>query len=214
MIKHLVFCYKTSIRKACTALRFNRSTFHYRERRDGQAFLRKRIREIAHIRVKYGYRRIHTLLQREGWQINHKRVLRLYQLEDLQMRNKKPKRKVSSVVRKKNFQARKKNEIWSMDFMSDQLFDGKKFRLLTIVDNFTRESLYIGAEAHFKGIDVVQALSKIIKHRNKPQIIKVDNGPEFISKDLDLWAYANQVKLDFSRPGRPTDNAFIESFTP
>jgi putative transposase len=105
-----------------------------------------------------------------------------------------------------------KNEYWSMDFVADGLFDGSRIRILTIVDNFTRESPYIMVGKGLKGHDVVKALEEAVKRHGKPQTIKVDNGPEFISKNLDLWAYCNGVRLDFSRPGKPTDNAFIESF--
>jgi putative transposase len=99
-----------------------------------------------------------------------------------------------------------------MDFVADELFDGSRIRILTIVDNFTRESPSIMVGKGLKGHDVVKTLEEAVKRHGKPQVVKVDNGPEFISKDLDLWAYCNGVKLDFSRPGKPTDNAFIESF--
>ncbi len=105
-----------------------------------------------------------------------------------------------------------RNESWSMDFMADQLFDGRRFRLLTIVDNFSRESLAIRAGQRLNGDDVVVALEKVVTLRGAPKSIRVDNGPEFVSKSLDWWAYFNGVELDFSRPGKPTDNAFIESF--
>jgi putative transposase len=99
-----------------------------------------------------------------------------------------------------------------MDFVADELFDGSRIRILTIVDNFTRDSPYIMVRKGLKGQEVVKALEEAVRRHGKPGTIKVDNGPEFISKDLDLWAYCNQGKLDFSRPGKPTDNAFIESF--
>ena len=99
-----------------------------------------------------------------------------------------------------------------MDFVSDQLFDGRRIRALTIVDNHTRESLTIRASQSLRGIDVVKELECITKANGFPKMIRVDNGPEFISKDLDFWAYWNKVKLDFIRPGKPTDNAYIESF--
>lgn len=171
-----------------------------------------RIKEIAHTRVRYGYRRIHTMLCREGWTINHKRVYRLYKKEGLQMRNKIPKRRVALKVRSLPTLAVSKNECWSMDFVSDELFNGQKIRALTIVDNCTRESPFIKVETRMKGLDVAQALDQAIRTHGKPKTIKVDNGPEFISKELDLWAYVNKIALDYSRPGKPTDNAFIESF--
>ena len=108
--------------------------------------------------------------------------------------------------------ASKKNECWSKDFMSDQLYDGRRIRILTIVDNHTRESLSTHVAQRIRRIEVVKQLEKISEKHGFPETIRVDNGPEFISKDVDLWAYWNKVKLDFSRPGKPTDNAFIEAF--
>ena len=211
-VKHLMFAYKISERRACRLIKIWRSVCRYKSKAKDQAYLTKRIREIAALRVRYGYRRIHILLKREGWRINHKRVYRLYRSEDLQMRLKPPRRRVSIKNRVEKTIARKKNECWSMDFVTDELFTGRRIRILTIVDNFTRESLCVSAQMNYKGVDVANALSAVIQEHGKPDAIKMDNGPEFISKEVDLWAYANEVKLDFSRPGKPTDNAFIESF--
>ncbi len=144
--------------------------------------------------------------------MNHKRVYRLYREEYLGMRRRPPRRRVSCLKRQIRPLASKKNECWSMDFMSDELYDGRRIRVLTLVDNHTRESLAIHVGQGIRGIDVVGVLEGVVKQHGRPQTIQVDNGPEFISKDLDLWAYWNKVKLDFSRPGKPTDNAFIESF--
>jgi len=171
-----------------------------------------RIREIAAVRVSYGYKRIHALLEREGWQMNHKRVYRIYKEEGLMLRRRNPKRRVSARKRMDQPQATAPNESWSMGFMSDQLFDGRRIRVLTLVDNFSRESLTLEVAQRFRGDDVAEILSQAVRWRGTPQSIRVDNGPEFTSKALDLWAYANQVELDFSRPGKPTDNALIESF--
>ncbi|KKK83958.1 hypothetical protein LCGC14_2788180, partial [marine sediment metagenome] len=180
---------------------------------DRQDFLRIRLRDLAAARVNYGYRRLHILLAREGWHINHKRVYRLYKEEGLTMRRKRPKRRfVSSTVRQARPVVQSANECWSMDFVADQLVDGRRIRVLTIVDNFTRESLGLYAAQNIKGEDVVDVLDGIVTHRGKPARIQVDNGSEFTSRSMDLWAYLNKVKLDFSRPGKPTDNPFIESF--
>jgi putative transposase len=119
---------------------------------------------------------------------------------------------VSCAFRVGKTEAIKKNQIWSMDFVTDQLYTGQRLRLLTIVDNFTRVSPLIGVGFHYKGTDVTGSLDEAIAQHGKPEAIQVDNGPEFISKELDLWAYTNKVELRFSRPGKPTDNAFIESF--
>ena len=128
------------------------------------------------------------------------------------MRYKSPKRRVKAKLRDDRCDAMRPNQCWSMDFMSDQLFNGRRIRVLTIVDNFSRVSPLIGVGLTYKGHDVVAALDRACKRYGKPERIRVDNGPEFISRDLDLWAYLNKVVLDFSRPGKPTDNAFIESF--
>ena len=201
-----------SIRRACAVLKARRSTYHYKPRRPSQAALRKRIREIAETRVRYGYRRIHVLLRREGWQVNAKRVYRLYCEEGLQLRNKVPKRKVSAKLREDRCPAAAPNEIWAMDFMADQLFDGRRLRILTIVDAFSRLSPAIDVRQSYRGADVVDTLERVTKVYGMPKTIRVDNGPEFVSRDLDLWAYMNGVTLDFSRPGKPTDNAFVELF--
>lgn len=171
-----------------------------------------RLRDLAATRVRYGYRRLHVLLRREGWPINHKRVLRLYRDEGLNLRVKRPRRRVAAKHREDRPAARIRNENWSMDFMSDQLCDGRWIRVLTIVDNFTRESLATEVEPRFTGYGLVTILGRIVQQRGCPRSIRVDNGPEFTSKALDQWAYLNKVTLDFSRPGKPTDNAFIESF--
>ena len=204
--------YGISQRRACQVLRFSRSTCRYRSIADDRAALRIRLRDLAGVRVKYGYRRLHLLLQREGWEVNHKLVYRLYTEECLGIRRGGPRRHRSRRTREKRPVAGSLNESWSMDFMADQLFSGRRFRLLTLVDNFSRESLAIEAGQRLTGDDVVRVLKQVSAERGCPRSIRVDNGPEFISKSLDLWAYWNGVTLDFSRPGKPTDNAFIESF--
>lgn len=212
LVEHLRGTWQVSIRRACSLLLFGRSTYHYRSRRPSQAALRKRIREIAETRVRYGYRRIHVLLRREGWKVNHKRVYRLYVEESLQIRNKHPKRKVSAKLREDRKAPEAPNEVWSMDFLSDQLFDGSKIRILTIVDAFSKLSPAIDVRQQYRGRDVVDTLERVTAIYGLPKSIRVDQGPEFISKDLDLWAWSKGVTLDFSRPGKPTDNAFAESF--
>src|SRR4051794_25530499 len=130
--------FQVSIRRACHVLRFQKSSYFYRLRRLSQAPLTQRIREIAETRVRYGYRRVHVLLRREGWSVNVKRVYRLYKEEGLQIRTKRPRRKVSAKVRSDRKPPSAPNEVWAMDFLSDQLFDGRRFRILTIVDAFSK----------------------------------------------------------------------------
>lgn len=204
--------YRVSERRACQVLQVSRSSHRYQSVRDERAALRIRLRDLAATRVRYGYRRLTVLLRREGWLVNHKLVYRLYVEEGLQMRRKNPKRRKSCAIRLERPVAQGTNECWSMDFMSEQLFQGRRFRILTLVDNFSRESLALQSASRFRGDDVVRILETVTAERGLPKTIRVDNGPEFISKSMDWWAYFNRVKLDFSRPGKPTDNAFIESF--
>jgi len=192
-------------------LRWPRSTHRRQSTADPQLALRLRLRELAQVRVAYGYRRLHILLKREGWQVNHKRVHRLYRLEGLGIRKKMPRRRVACVKREIRPTAIKRNECWSMDFVADQLFDDRRLRVLVILENFTRECLALDASQRIRGMDVVTTLERITREHGFPKRIKVDNGPEFISKDLDRWAYWNHVELDFSRPGKPSDNALVEA---
>jgi putative transposase len=170
-----------------------------------------RIKEIAAIRIRYGYKRIHTLLRREGWKINHKRVYRIYLQEGLNLRHKR-KRKLVSGNRLPREDTTAVNQCWAMDFMLDSLYNGHRFRALTIIDIHSRECLDIYADRRINGEKVADTLERICRRRGYPEKIRVDNGPEFISKVLDQWAHETNVKLDFSRPGKPTDNAHIESF--
>jgi len=190
----------------------SRSNYNYQHKRDGQAALRMRIKDIASARVRYGFRRIHVLLRREGWQVNHKRVYRLYCIEGLNLRTKGKKKRFRAVLRPDRPRATKLNESWSMDFVSDALFNGKRFRALTIVDNFSRECLAIEADQGMRGEQVVEVLEGLKAARGIPEVIRVDNGSEFVSKAMDKWAYEHGVKISFSRPGKPIDNALIESF--
>jgi len=165
MVDHVRAAWRVSIRRACRAVPVDRSTYHYRSKRAGQAPLAKRIREIAETRVRYGYRRIHVLLGREGWQVNVKRVCRLYREQGLQLRNKSPKRRVKAKLREDRSPATGANQVWAMDFVHDQLFDGRKFRVLTMVDTFTRLSPAIDVRQSFHGADVVQ-LSRASSRRS------------------------------------------------
>jgi putative transposase len=204
--------YRASERRALRVFKWPRSTHRQVSVADPQLPLRMRLRELAGVRVAYGYRRLHVLLRREGWQTNHKRVYRLYRAEGLVMRKKPPRRRVACVKREIPRAALTRNECWSMDFVSDQLFDDRRLRVLVILENWTRESLALDPSARIRGIDVVTTLERITRQHGFPERIKVDNGPEFISKDLDRWAYWNHVELDFSRPGKPSDNALVEAF--
>lgn len=205
--------YGVSERRAYLVVGQPRSVQWYRCRRPPQDALKRRIKELSEVRVRYGYKRIHVLLRREGWRINHKRVHRLYCELGLQLRSRRPRRHVSAAHRQPPKRlARRVNEAWSMDFMADQLVDGRRFRLLTVVDVCTRECLAIEAGRTLRSEDVVRVLTAIAAIRGAPRRIFCDNGSEFQSRLVDLWAYTQKVQLEFSRPGKPTDNAHIESF--
>ena len=204
--------WEVSIRRACRVIEMDTSTYHYRSRRPDQASLKARIKEICATRVRYGYRRIHVLLRREGWDVNHKRTYKLYREMGLQLRNKTPKRRVKAKLRDDRHPATRPNEVWAMDFLHDQLATGTKIRVLTVVDTFSRFSPVLDARLSYRGEDVVQTLDRACSAIGYPTTIRVDQGSEFVSRDVDIWAYARGVTLDFSRPGKPTDNAFAEAF--
>lgn len=202
-----------SERRACRLVRFNRSTLHYRSKE--QPFndaLRMRIREIALKRIHYGFRRVHAVLRREGWVAGIDRVKRLYRLEGLNLRPKQRKRRRSDVQRDVAMVALGPNEVWSMDFMHDRFASGASYRLLTVVDIYTRECIALVPAQRLSSADVIEVLNVAIRKRGKPRALRCDNGSEFASIAVDQWAYWNQIQIDFSRPGKPTDNAFCESF--
>jgi putative transposase len=153
-----------------------------------------------------------VLLRREGWAINHKRVHRIYNELRLQLRHKTPRRRVKAKLREDRSQATRPNDVWAMDFVHDQLATGRKLRVLTVVDTFSRFSPIVDPRFSYRAEDVVATLEKVCAKVGYPRTIRVDQGSEFVSRDLDLWAYAKGVTLDFSRPGKPTDNAYIEAF--
>jgi len=201
-----------SARRACAALRIDRALYVYKSKRGTQAELKQRIKEICETRVRYGYRRVHVLLRRDGWVVNPKRIHRLYKELGLQLRNKVPKRRVKAKLRDDRREATRTNETWAMDFVHDQLATGRKIRVLTVIDTFSRFSPAVDARFSYRGEDVVLTLERVCATVGHPATIRVDQGSEFVSRDLDLWAYQKGVILDFSRPGKPTDNSFIESF--
>lgn len=193
-------------------LRAERSSYHYRGRRADQADLKKRMKEIAETRVRYGYRRIHVLLRREGRNVNAKRIYRLYKEMGLSAAAQAAEAPGEAKLREGRCAASCSNEVWAMDFVHDQLATGPKLRILTVVDTFSRFSPAVVPRFRFRAPDVVEVLERVCGEVCYPASIRVDQGSEFISRDLNLWTYTRGVTLDFSRPGKPTDNAFIESF--
>ena len=187
-----------SQRNALRIVGMSFSSYRYESCRRDETALKMRIKEITDTRVHYGYRRVHVMLRREGHPDNIKRVYRLYRQEGLSLRLKRPRRNKAAKWRQPKQICAAVNELWSMDFVADTLFDGRKLRLLTIVDCHTRECLAIEVGQSFKGEDVVGVLSRVCAERGLPQAIKTDNGSEFISKAMDKWAYERGVELDFS----------------
>jgi putative transposase len=180
--------WRLSERRACAVLDINRKMLWYQPVKRDDPVLRARIKEIAWQRVRYGHKRIAVLLRREGWIVNLKRVRRIYREENLSIRTKTPKRRRAAVVRQERVVPTAPNQSWAMDFMHDVLADGAKIRLLTIVDSFSRESLALEVAVGFKSTDVVEVLRRLVIERGTPQRIHCDNGPEFVSLQLDQWA--------------------------
>jgi putative transposase len=199
------------VTRACGLVGISRSLFRYQSSRPEQAQLRARLTELAGQKRRYGYRRLHVLLRREGWLVNHKRVWRLYRVEGLSVRRRKRKR-IASVERTPRVQPTGPNQRWSMDFVSDGLAYGRRFRSLNIVDDYTRECVAIEVDTSLPGLRVVQVLERLRDMRGLPNRITIDNGPEFVGQALDAWAYRAGVTLSFIRPGKPVENAYIESF--
>jgi putative transposase len=199
------------ITRACGLLMISRSLYGYRSHRPAPAGLRERICELAGEKRRYGYRRIHVLLRREGWRVNRKRTYRLYRDAGLAVRRRKRKR-IGLFERKPLPKPSTVNRSWSMDFVSDGLCDGRRLRVLAIVDDYSRECLVLEVDTSITGKRVVAVLERLADLRGLPLSITVDHGPEFEGQVLDAWAYQARVRLSFIRPGKPVENAYIESF--
>ncbi len=185
----MVNTYRCSARRATVLLGVSRTYYYYRfHPRDDRAE-RARIKTIAESRVRYGFWHIHTLMRREGWAINHKKTYRIYCEEGLNLRRKRPRRRVMPAHRVQRPEVLECNACWSMDFVADNLFNGRRIRALTVVDNFSRECLAITVDHRLRGNDVVATMEYIQMQHGLPKRIQVDNGSEFISKALDLWTY-------------------------
>jgi putative transposase len=203
--------HRLSERRACKIIRLCRSSCRYQAKPSNDAEIRARLRQLAEQRRRFGAPRLHELLRREGHMINHKRTERLYREEGLSLRRKK-RRKRGSHLRVVLAGPERVNQHWSMDFVADSLFNGRRLRVLTVVDDFSKECPVLEVDHSLTGKRVTRVLERVALTRGLPEVITVDNGPEFISKALDAWAYANGVKLNFIQPGKPTQNCYIESF--
>jgi len=211
LVRGIREAYQLNELRACGLIGITRWSNRYQSRRDPQDALRQRLRELAGSRPRYGYRRLTVLLKREGWKVNAKRVFRLYRQENLGVRTAQRKKR-STHTRVPLTQPARPNQRWSMDFMSEKLADGRWFRILTVVDQFTRECLCAWADRSQTGEKVVMQMKRIALGRGLPESITTDNGSEFAGKAMETWEYKNGVKLDLIRPGKPVENGFIESF--
>jgi len=201
-----------SERRACQLVGLSRSTLRYESRRSEEnARLTTQIVELAQERRRFGYRRIHALLRRDGVDANHKRVYRLYREANLAMKRRK-RRKCVAVPREPLSLPTRRNEVWSMDFVMDALRHGRRFKILTIVDDCTKEAIDLVADFGISGHYVTRILDQAARFRGYPAAIRTDQGPEFTGRALDQWAYENGVQLKLIQPGKPTQNAYIESF--
>ena len=204
--------YAMSERHACRLVGVARSTKRYRAcRKDQETELRQRIRALALSRPRFGYRRLGAMLAREGKTVNHKRMYRLYRLEGLAVRRRRRKRLARGAGTPLE-KAQRSTERWSMDFVSDCTAGGRTIRMLTLVDDFTRECLAIEVDTSLGGERVRRVLENVVGKRGRPESIVVDNGPEFRGRALAAWSEQRRVRLQFIEPGKPTQNAFIESF--
>jgi putative transposase len=205
-----------SQRRACRLIPVWRGTMRYQTkagpRREENDRLRHRLRELADQRKRWGYRRLHILLEREGWQVNIKRVYRIYAEEQLVVRKRHKQRRRGAQARVPVATPLGANQVWTMDFLQDSLSNGRKLRTLSIEDAYTREMLAIEVDTSLPALRVIRVLEQLRVERGLAEQITVDNGSEFTSKALDQWTYENHVRLHFITPGRPMENGYIESF--
>lgn len=199
VVKYIVSHYGLKLARACRLMKQVRSTQYLHSRKDPKLPLRQRLKELAQVRLRWGYRRLHVLLKREGFKLGVNQTYRWYRLEELQLRSWRKKRSKTTMPRQARMQPLRVNDAWSMDFVADQLADGTKIRLLTIIDIHSRESLAIVVGHRLRGEDVVVALNHIVSRRPAPKCLFVDNGSEFSGQLLDLWAYRNQTPAAFTR---------------
>lgn len=201
-----------SERRACRLVGLSRSTLRYEPRStSANVQLQTQIIDLAQERRRFGYRRIHALLRREGVEVNHKRVYRLYREANLAVKRRK-RRKGVAVPREPLLLPSARNEVWSMDFVMDTLANGRRLKMLTIVDDCTKEAIDLAVDFGMSGHYVTRVLDQAARFRGYPTAIRTDQGPELTGRALDEWAYRHGVQLKLIQPGKPTQNAYIESF--
>ena len=210
-VAHLVEAHEVSQRRACEAIGVARSTMRYRSIRPDDAALRQRLRELAEERRRFGYRRLHQMLLREGHEVSLKKVRRLYAEEKLQVRRRKGRKKAQG-MRVPAPIPQGPNQRWSLDFVSDVFAHGRRFRILGVIDDFTAECLALVADTSLSGLRVARELDDILASRKRPAMIVSDNGPELTSLAILKWQQQNQVEWHYIDPGKPQQNPFAESF--
>lgn len=200
-----------SQRRACRLVGLARSSAQYRRRREDGGTLVQRLRALAERHPRYGYRRLTVCLRREGLPVNHKRVYRLYRAQGLALRRRSRKHAAALRVPPPAV-VPIPNRRWSMDFVTDALSSGRQFRLLAVLDDGLRKCLGIEVDVSLPGVRVTEVLERLITEYGTPELIVIDNGPEFAGRALDQWAYARGIRLHFIDRGKPTQNAYVESF--
>ena len=210
-VAHLRAAHGVSERRACTVLDVDRSSIRYRSRRPDDASARMRLRELSRERRRFGYRRLHLLLEREGIMMNQKKLRRLYREEKLQVRRRGGRKRALGTRAPLSAPSRP-DQRWSLDFVSDSFSDGRRFRILTIVDDCTRECLALVADTSLSGGRVARELDELIWRRSRPETIVSDNGTEFTSMAILRWSQERQVGWHYIAPGKPMQNGFVESF--
>ena len=211
-VAHLCEAHQVSQRRACAALGTDRSSVRYRSVRPDDTDLRQAMKAVAAERRRFGYRRVHVMLERQGWQVNQKKLRRLYREEKLQVR-KRGGRKRALGTRRPMLVPERPNERWSLDFVSDAFTDGRRFRVLAIVDDFSRECLALVADTSLSGLRVTRELTAVMAWRGRPRTIVSDNGTELTSMAVLQWCQDTQIDWHYIAPGKPMQNAFVESFT-
>lgn len=200
-----------SIRQGCQSVRISRSVFYYRSRKQPDTYLESALRDLAERHVRWGMWMMADHLKALGYPWNHKRVHRVYKALGLHLRR-KGRRRLPERIKQHLAVPQQPNQTWSMDFMSDTLWNGRRFRVLTMIDDHNREALHIEVDTSLSSYRVVRVLEQLIQMRDKPTMIRVDNGPEFISENLSAWCFEHGIELVHIQPGRPTQNAYIERF--
>jgi putative transposase len=203
--------YQASTRRICGLIDLERSSFYYQEHGPDDGPLREALRDLAHRYPRWGYQTLTELLREDGSTVNHKRVHRVYREAGLQVRRRK--RLKAAPWRGEALESpRRLNQCWGMDFVSDQLEDGRRLRILVVLDLFSRACLALEVDTSLSAYRVIRVLERLIEQRGAPETILTDNGPEFTSRAMDRWAYAREFKQQFIEPGKPMQNGFVEGF--